>query len=108
MRGSEYNDVIINKSGKTRTNHSGGINGGLTNGNELDFRIAVRPTASIGKEQKTLNLRTGKIVTMAIRGRHDACIALRMPVIVEAATAVALTDLLLLERRIPRILEAER
>jgi len=108
MRGSEYNDPIVNKRGKTGTNHSGGINGGLTNGNDLVFRVAVRPTASIGKEQKTLNLRTGKIISLTVRGRHDACIALRVPVIVEAATAVALADLLFLEQRIPRILEAER
>ncbi len=104
MRGSEYNDAIVNKSGKTKTNHSGGINGGLTNGNDLVFRIAVRPAASIRKEQATLNLRTGKTVSLAGRGRHDACFALRMPVIVEAATAVALADLLLLEQRIPRIM----
>jgi len=106
MRGSECNDVIIGRRGKTRTNHSGGINGGLTNGNDLVFRIAVRPAASIGKEQKMLNLRTGKAVTMAVRGRHDACFALRLPVIVEAATAVALADLFLLEQRIPRIVRS--
>ena len=103
MRGSVYNDVIVNKSGKTRTNHSGGINGGLTNGNDLVFRIAVRPTASIGKEQTTLNLSTGKTVTLSVRGRHDACFALRLPVIVEAATAAALADLFLLEQRTPRV-----
>jgi chorismate synthase len=102
--GSEYNDVIMNAKGKTRTNHSGGINGGLTNGNDLVFRIAVRPTASIAREQETINLRTGRATKIAVRGRHDACIALRMPVIVEAAAAVALADLLLLEQIIPRIL----
>lgn len=104
MLGSGYNDVIINAKGKTKTNHSGGINGGLTNGNDLVFRIAVRPTASIAREQETINLRTGRAAKIAVRGRHDACIALRMPVIVEAAAAAALADLLLLEQRIPRIL----
>jgi chorismate synthase len=103
MRGSECNDVLISRRGKTRTNHSGGINGGLTNGNDLVFRIAVRPPASIAKEQTTLNLRTGQTVTMTVRGRHDICIALRLPVIVEAAAAVGLADLFLLEQRIPRI-----
>ncbi len=103
MRGSAYNDAIVGRRGRTKTNHSGGINGGLTNGNDLVFRIAVRPTASIGKEQTTLNLSTGKTVTLSVRGRHDACFALRLPVIVEAATAAALADLFLLEQRIPRV-----
>lgn len=103
MRGSEYNDIIIKKNGKTRTNHSGGINGGITNGNDLAFRVAVRPTASIGKEQKTLNFSTGKMAALAVGGRHDACFALRLPVIVEAAAAIALADLFLFEQRIPRI-----
>jgi chorismate synthase len=104
MRGSECNDVLISRRGKTRTNHSGGINGGLTNGNALVFRLAARPTASIGKEQTTLNLSTGKTVTLSVSGRHDACIALRLPVIVEAARAAVLADLFLLEQRIPRVI----
>jgi chorismate synthase len=103
MRGSEYNDVIISRRGRTKTNHSGGINGGITNGNDLVFRVAARPAASIAREQTALNLRTGKAVTMSVGGRHDACFALRLPVIVEAAAAVALADLFLLEQRIPRI-----
>jgi chorismate synthase len=103
MRGSAFNDVIANAKGKTRTNNSGGINGGLTNGNDLVFRVAVRPTASIAIEQETINLRTGRAAKIAVRGRHDACIALRLPVIVEAAAAAALADLLLIEQRIPRI-----
>jgi len=103
MRGSAYNDAILSAKGKTKTNNSGGLNGGLTNGNDLVFRIAARPTASIAKEQETINLRTGEPAKIAVLGRHDACIALRLPVIVEAATAIALADLLLLEQRIPRI-----
>jgi len=103
MRGSEYNDAILDAGGKTRTNHCGGVSGGLTNGNDLVFRVAVRPPASIGKEQETVNVRTGRAAKIAVRGRHDVCIALRMPVIVEAAAAVALADFLLLEQRIPRI-----
>jgi len=102
MRGSEYNDALIDRRGRTRTNHSGGINGGLTNGNDLVFRVAARPTASIKKEQTTLNLRTGKKVQLSVGGRHDACFALRLPAIVEAAAAVVLADFLLLEQRVPR------
>jgi chorismate synthase len=104
MPGSKFNDIIVSRRGKTKTNHSGGINGGLTNGNDLVFRIAVRPTASVAKAQRTINLHTGKAARLAIRGRHDACFALRLPVIVEAATAVVLADLLLLEQRIPKIM----
>ncbi len=103
MSGSSYNDSLVDRKGKTMTNRSGGVNGGLTNGNDVVFRIAARPTASIARAQRTVNLRTGKIASLSIGGRHDACIALRMPVIVEAAAAIALADLLLLEQRIPRI-----
>ena len=95
MRGSEYNDEIIDVNGKTKTNHSGGINGGITNGNDIIFRVAVRPTASIAKPQKTINLETSKTTDITIEGRHDSCIALRMPVILEATTAIVLTDLFL-------------
>jgi chorismate synthase len=103
MFGSEHNDAIENMEGKTRTNHAGGIVGGLTNGNELVFRIAIKPTSSTPKEQNTLNWQTGKIENASVRGRHDLCIALRVPVILEAVTAIALTDLMFLEQRIPRI-----
>lgn len=103
MKGSEYNDIYINKKGKTDTNHTGGINGGLTNGNEVIFRVAVRPTSSIAKEQETINLKTGKKEEISIKGRHDTCFALRMPVIVEAAAAIVLVDLLLRAQAIPRI-----
>jgi chorismate synthase len=107
-RGSEFNDPIINRAGKTKTNRSGGLNGGLTNGNELVFRIAVRPAASLAKIQRTVNLRTGQPASLAVRGRHDACIALRMPVIVEAAAAAALADFLLLEQRIPKVMRTKK
>jgi chorismate synthase len=104
MFGSEHNDAIENMQGKTKTNHAGGIVGGLTNGNELVFRIAIKPTSSTAKEQTTLNWATGKIETVSVKGRHDLCIALRVPVILEAVTAVVLADLMLLEQRIKRIL----
>jgi len=103
MFGSEHNDAIENMEGKTQTNHAGGIVGGLTNGNELVFRIAIKPTSSTPKEQVTLNWETGKVESASVKGRHDLCIALRVPVILEAVTAIVLTDLMMLEHRIPRI-----
>jgi chorismate synthase len=96
MLGSEYNDRIIEKNGKTKTNNSGGINGGITNGNEVVFRVAVRPTASISKEQQTVNLKTGRMEKISIHGRHDACFAVRVPVIIEAVAALAVADLVML------------
>jgi chorismate synthase len=94
MKGSQHNDPIIAPGGKTATNHAGGITGGITNGNDVRFRVAVKPTSSIMQPQQTINLATKAIETLEVRGRHDACIALRVPVIVEAATAVVLCDLL--------------
>jgi chorismate synthase len=103
MFGSDHNDPIENMEGKTRTNHAGGIVGGLTNGNELIFRIAIKPTSSTPKEQNTLNWETGKVETASVKGRHDLCIALRVPVILEAVTAIVLADLMMLEQRIQRV-----
>ena len=95
MFGLEHNDAIINREGTTQTNNAGGIVGGITNGNELIFRIAVKPTSSTPKEQKTLNIESGKMEPFSVKGRHDLCIALRVPVILEAMTALVLADLLL-------------
>jgi chorismate synthase len=103
MFGSQHNDAIENMEGKTRTNHAGGIVGGLTNGNELVFRIAIKPTSSTPKEQTTLNWESGKVETASVKGRHDLCIALRVPVILEAVTAIVLADLMMLDQRIGRI-----
>jgi chorismate synthase len=104
MFGSEHNDAIEDISGKTRTNHAGGIVGGITNGNELVFRIAIKPTSSTPKEQQTLNWETNQIENFSVKGRHDLCIALRVPVILEAVTAIVLADLMLLEQHIPRVI----
>ena len=104
MFGSDHNDAIENMEGKTRTNHAGGIVGGLTNGNELVFRIAIKPTSSTPKEQNTLNWNTGKVENASVKGRHDLCIALRVPVILEAVAAIVLADLMTLEHRIPRVI----
>ena len=104
MFGSQHNDSIEDKTGKTFTNHAGGIVGGLTNGNELVFRIAIKPTSSTPKEQQTLNTETGNVESFSVKGRHDLCIALRVPVVLEAVTAFVLADLMLLEQKVPRII----
>jgi len=97
MRGSIFNDEIISADGKTDSNNSGGINGGITNGNEIVFRVAVRPTASIKKPLRTIDLKSGKMEKISTQGRHDACIALRVPVVIEAAAAIVLADMMIRE-----------
>jgi chorismate synthase len=104
MFGSEHNDSIKNMEGKTATNHAGGVVGGISNGNELVFRLAVKPTSSTPKEQQSLNWDTEQIENFSIKGRHDLCVALRAPVIVEAATAIVLADFMLMEQHIKRVL----
>ena len=104
MFGSEHNDAIENMEGKTKTNHAGGVVGGLTNGNQLAFRVAIKPTSSTPKEQQSLNWDTGSVEPFSVKGRHDLCIALRVPVVLEAVTAMVLTDLLMIEQRIIRII----
>ncbi len=104
MFGSQHNDSIENMEGKTSTNHAGGIVGGISNGNELVFRIAIKPTASTPKEQSSLNWENGQVEKFSIKGRHDLCVALRAPVILEAAAAIALVDLYLLEQHSKRII----
>jgi chorismate synthase len=94
MKGSQHNDPFISSTGETVTNNAGGINGGISNGNDVRMNIAVKPTSSIGKEQQTFNFQTQKMEVLKAGGRHDACIALRIPVIVEAASAIALADLM--------------
>ncbi len=100
MKGSEHNDSFVGLNGKTASNNAGGINGGITNGNEIIFRIVVKPTSSTGVSQTTLDFREGKMTTLNVKGRHDTCIALRIPVIVEAAAAIAMADLMLIDRGI--------
>ena len=103
MFGVEHNDAIIDDSGKTKTNYAGGIVGGLTNGNDLVFRVVIKPTSSTPQQQKSLNIQTNSIESFSIKGRHDLCIALRVPVVVEAVTAIVLADLMLIEQHIKRI-----
>jgi len=96
MTGSEHNDAIVETSGKTRSNFSGGINGGITNGNELIFRVAVKPPSSTPKPQQTMNLQSGRVEELKVGGRHDLCIALRVPVVLESVAAIVLADLTLI------------
>ena len=103
MFGSVHNDSIISEDGKTATNHAGGIVGGITNGNELGFKIAIKPTSSTPQEQQTLNWESNKVESFAVRGRHDLCIALRVPPVLEAVTAMVLVDLMLREQLIKRV-----
>ena len=93
LRGSERNDCFVDGEGHTATNNEGGINGGITNGNDLVVRAAIKPTASISKEQMTYNKELCKVAPIRIKGRHDACIALRAAVVVESVVAIALAEL---------------
>ena len=118
MKGSEHNDALLpwalpslgrtqpqqseDGLGRARTaprqavvkNGAGGVNGGITNGAPIVFRVAFKPTSSIAKTQKTLNIKTGETVDLNVPGRHDVCFALRTPVIVEAVAAIVLAGLI--------------
>lgn len=100
MKGSQCNDLIINEKGETLTNNCGGINGGITNGNDIVFRVAVKPTSSIFKAQKTFSFSEKKVSKLILEGRHDVAFVLRVPVIVEACLAIALVELFLRNRNI--------
>ena len=101
MKGSEANDTFINKDGKitTQTNHSGGIQGGITNGNEVIFRVAFKPIPSLTMPQQTVN-RVGESCEIAIKGRHDVCALPRAVVLIEALAAMVTVDGLMLANRL--------
>ena len=98
MRGSEHNDRFVGAYGLTATNHSGGVNGGITNGADLVLRVAVKPTSTIAAPQSTIDIASGEMTELSAPGRHDACIAIRAAVALEAACAIALADLALAAR----------
>ena len=97
-RGSERNDMIIDALGRTATNNEGGINGGITNGNDIVVRVAIKPTPSISRRQSTYDFERGEVTELVIGGRHDSCIARRAVVVVEAMAALALAELKLRSR----------
>ncbi len=90
--GSQFNDVIIDQLGTTKTNHAGGLSGGITNGNDLVIRVAFRPPSSIKKPQTTYSFKTDQLEELTIEGRHDVCYVTRALVVVESMVAIALLD----------------
>ncbi|MFX1259737.1 MAG: chorismate synthase [Promethearchaeota archaeon] len=107
MKGSEHNDPWIIKDGKIQTtkNDSGGIIGGISTGMPIEFTVAVKPTATIGKSQKTVNIETMENVEIKFLGRHDPSIVPRAIIVVEAMTAIVLLDNLLIEGVVPSVLK---
>jgi chorismate synthase len=99
LTGAEHNDPFEIRDGKvhTKTNHSGGVQGGISNGEPLVFRTAFKPTATIAKQQDTVTSE-GKESTLSARGRHDPCVLPRAVVMVEAMTALVLLDHALRQR----------
>jgi chorismate synthase len=90
-KGSKVNDVLVDKSGKTKTNYSGGIQGGISNGNDIYCEVAFKPVATIMQKQDTIDL-DGDSVEIQGKGRHDACVVPRAVPIVESLLAFTLAD----------------
>ena len=104
--GSQNNDVFVDEQGHTQTNHAGGVTGGMSNGNPLYFQVAVKPTSSTPAQQQSFDIKDQHMKPLEVKGRHDLCIALRVPVVVEAVTACVLADLMLMEQQMPRVFPA--
>lgn len=102
LYGSEFNDCIVDSTGKTRSNNNGGINGGITNGNEILIRVFVKPTPSISINQETYNFKKDVLDNLKIEGRHDAAIILRAQVVLEAMVAIGLVDLSLVNKSLSK------
>ncbi len=100
LRGSSANDAFLLDNGtvKTRTNHNGGINGGITNGMPVVVTATIKPTPSIGQEQETVNIKEMKQVSFGTHGRHDPCIVQRAVPVIEAALAISALDMILEEK----------
>lgn len=98
LKGSEFNDPIIDESGTTKTNNNGGINGGISNGNQIIVNVFVKPTASIFAPQQTYSFESHRVEELVIKGRHDAAIILRAQVVLEACVAIALADAVLINK----------
>ncbi len=109
MRGSESNDAFLMKNGKvaTATDNAGGILGGLSSGMPIMIRVAIKPTPSIAKEQKTVNLSTMEDSTLSVKGRHDPCVVPKAVPAIEAAVAITLVDHLIRSGFIPKVLKEQ-
>ena len=99
MFGTGHNDSIINKEEKTLTNNAVGIVGGISNRNDLIFRIAIKQTSSTPKIQAIYNWKINQIESLSIKGKHDLCVVLRIPVIIKAVTTIVLANFMLLEQK---------
>ena len=110
LKGSESNDAYVMQDGRiaTQTNHMGGIQGGLSTGMPILIRVAVKPTPSISKDQKTVNLSTMQDAELSIKGRHDPCIVPKAVPAIEAAVAISLTDHMIRAGKIPKVLERKK
>ncbi len=100
LYGSEFNDMIIDNEGRTKTNNNGGVNGGISNGNDIEIRVMMKPTPSVGVSQDTFNFEKGCVSALEINGRHDVAIILRGQVVLEAMCAIGLCDLYLVNKGI--------
>ncbi|MBC7112463.1 MAG: chorismate synthase [Candidatus Methanomethyliales bacterium] len=109
MRGSQSNDELYLQNGRvvTKTNHSGGVLGGITNGMPLIFRVGIKPTPSIKKRQRSVDLRTMEETEIEVVGRHDPCVAIRAVPVVECVTAFCLLDLMIMAKMIPKVMGEE-
>jgi chorismate synthase len=98
LKGSAFNDVMMDEKGTTKTNHSGGISGGISNGNDLVVRVMIKPASSIGKPQETYHFEKNTVETLDIGGRHDVAIARRAGIVLESMLAICLADMYLIHK----------